>query len=72
ALESEGIASGVHYPIPLHLQPACAEYGYQLGSFPVTERVAERIVSLPMYAELTTEQLECVVAAVKKSLYTRV
>ncbi|MEO7022097.1 MAG: DegT/DnrJ/EryC1/StrS family aminotransferase, partial [Ktedonobacteraceae bacterium] len=42
ALESEGIASGVHYPIPLHLQPACAEYGYQLGSFPVTERVAER------------------------------
>jgi dTDP-4-amino-4,6-dideoxygalactose transaminase len=72
ALEAEGIASGVHYPIPLHLQPACAEYGYQRGSFPVTERVAERIVSLPMYPELTTEQLMCVVAAVKKALYTRV
>lgn len=68
ALEAEGVASGVHYPIPLHLQRACAEYGYQRGSFPVTERVAERIVSLPMYPELTAEQLEQVIHAVKKSL----
>ncbi|MGH2507628.1 MAG: DegT/DnrJ/EryC1/StrS family aminotransferase [Ktedonobacteraceae bacterium] len=72
ALEAEGIASGIHYPIPLHLQPACAEYGYQRGVFPVTERVAERIVSLPMYPELTAEQLAYVVAGVKKALYTRV
>ncbi|HEU5383083.1 MAG TPA: DegT/DnrJ/EryC1/StrS family aminotransferase [Ktedonobacteraceae bacterium] len=71
ALEAEGIASGIHYPVPLHLQPACAEYGYQRGSFPVTERVAERIVSLPMYPELTAEQLARVVAAVKKSLSTK-
>lgn len=68
ALEAEDIASGIHYPIPLHLQRACADYGYQRGSFPVTERVAERIVSLPMYPELTAEQLERVIAAVKKSL----
>lgn len=68
ALEAEGIATGVHFPIPLHLQPACADYGYQRGSFPVTERVAERIVSLPMYPELTEEQLNRVIATVKESL----
>lgn len=66
ALEAEGIASGVHYPVPLHLQPACAEYGYRRGSLPVTERIAERIVSLPMYPELTAEQLARVIAGVKK------
>jgi dTDP-4-amino-4,6-dideoxygalactose transaminase len=68
ALEIEGIASGVHYPIPLHLQPACESFGYSLGSFPVTERVAERIVSLPMYAELTTSQIEKVILSVKKAV----
>ncbi len=68
ALERDGVATGVHYPIPIHLQPACVEYGYQRGSLPVTERVAERIVSLPMYPELTDEQLAYVIAAVKKSL----
>lgn len=68
ALKAEGIATGVHYPIPLHLQPACADYGYQQGSFPVTEQIAERIVSLPMYPELTDEQLAHVIAAVKKSV----
>ena len=68
ALEAEGVATGVHYPIPLHLQPACADYGYQPGNFPVTEQAAKHIVSLPMYPELTPEQLEQVIAAVKKSL----
>jgi dTDP-4-amino-4,6-dideoxygalactose transaminase len=72
ALETDGIASGVHYPIPLHLQPACADYGYQPGAFPVTEQVAQRIVSLPMYPELTPEQLERVIAAIKKSLLANV
>jgi len=66
-LENEGIATGIHYPLPIHLQPACAEYGYQRGSLPVTERVAERIVSLPMYPELTPSQLACVIEAVKKA-----
>lgn len=63
-LADEGIATGIHYPIPLHLQLACEPYGYQRGMLPVTEAVAERIVSLPMYAELTREQLEVVVRAV--------
>lgn len=66
ALAAEGIATGVHYPLPIHLQPACAEYGYQRGSLPITEQVAERIVSLPMYPELTIEQLEQVIEAVKR------
>jgi dTDP-4-amino-4,6-dideoxygalactose transaminase len=57
ALTERGILTGVHYPIPLHLQPACAQYGYAKGSLPVTEAAAERILSLPMYAELTAEQV---------------
>ena len=67
-LAGEGIATGIHYPIPLHLQPACRQYGYTPGSLPVTERIAERIVSLPMYPELSTEQIQTVVKAIKKSL----
>jgi dTDP-4-amino-4,6-dideoxygalactose transaminase len=68
ALEQEGIGTNIHYPTPIHLQPACAVYGYTRGMLPVTEAVAERIVSLPMYPELTPEQLELVVAAVKKHM----
>lgn len=67
-LEQEGIATGIHYPIPIHLQPACARYGYTRGMLPVTEKVAEHIVSLPMYPELTTEQIQKVVNVVKKSI----
>ena len=67
ALEHQGIATAVHYPIPIHLQPACAHYGYKRGMLPVTEAVAERLVSLPMYPELTAEQIQAVVNAVKKS-----
>src|SRR6266571_3377805 len=65
-LEQEGIATGIHYPLPLHLQPACAQYGYTRGMLPVTEAAAERIVSLPMYPELTAEQIETVAAAIRK------
>ncbi|MEO8973478.1 MAG: DegT/DnrJ/EryC1/StrS family aminotransferase [Ktedonobacteraceae bacterium] len=67
SLAQEGIATGIHYPTPVHLQPACAGYGYSQGSLPVTEAVTERIVSLPMYPELTVEQVEMVAGAVKKS-----
>jgi dTDP-4-amino-4,6-dideoxygalactose transaminase len=68
ALEQEGIATGIHYPTPIHLQPACSQYGYVPGTLPVTEAVTSRIVSLPMYAELTTEQTQKVVNAVKTSM----
>ncbi len=57
-LAEQGVQTGVHYPVPLHLQPACQQYGWARGSLPVTEAAAERILSLPMYAELTEEQIE--------------
>ncbi len=55
-LKKQGIGSGIHYPIPLHLQKAYASMKYQRGDFPVTERAAEQIVSLPMFPQLTAEQ----------------
>lgn len=58
ALTERGILTGIHYPIPLHLQPACKQYGCTQGSLPVTEAAAERILSLPMYAELTSDQVQ--------------
>jgi dTDP-4-amino-4,6-dideoxygalactose transaminase len=59
-LASRGIATGIHYPIPIHLQPAYKDLGYERGDFPVTEAHAQGILSLPMYAELTREQIEFV------------
>ncbi len=66
ALEQEGIGTNIHYPTPIHMQPVCAKYGYQRGMLPVTEELAPRIVSLPMYPELTVEQVQFVINAVKK------
>jgi dTDP-4-amino-4,6-dideoxygalactose transaminase len=54
-LEEAGIESGLHYPIPLHLQEAYRSLGYQHGSFPVTETVVRRILSLPLYPGISTE-----------------
>lgn len=63
-LARRGVATGVHYPVPVHLQPAYADLGLGRGSFPRTERAAERILSLPMFAELTEEQIDVVVDAI--------
>jgi dTDP-3-amino-3,4,6-trideoxy-alpha-D-glucose transaminase len=62
-LARRGVQTGIHYPIPIHLQPAYRDLGYERGRFPKTEAAAERILSLPMFAELTDEQIEYVVAA---------
>jgi dTDP-4-amino-4,6-dideoxygalactose transaminase len=64
ALKRDGIGAGVHYPVPLHLQPALAYLGYREGGFPVSERLARRILSLPLYPELTEEQLSFVASRV--------
>jgi dTDP-4-amino-4,6-dideoxygalactose transaminase len=63
-LKEKGIATGVHYPIPLHLQPAYRYLGIPKGALPVTERVAAEVMSLPMYAELTDAQISRVADAV--------
>ena len=59
-LKSQGIASGIHYPVPVHLQKAMADLGFGPGDLPVTERIAGEILSLPMYPELTEEAIEFV------------
>jgi len=64
-LAEAGIGSGIHYPIPLHMQRAYQNLPYKKGDFPVTERVAAEIVSLPMFPQLSTEQQDVVVARVK-------
>ena len=61
-LGNAGVQSGIHYAVPLHLQPAYAHLGYRLGDFPVAESLAPRILSLPMFPEITREQVDHVVA----------
>jgi dTDP-4-amino-4,6-dideoxygalactose transaminase len=68
AMASRGIACGIHYPIPVHLQEAYRFLGHQKGSFPVAERCAEEFLSLPMYPELTQTQLGTVVQELKTLL----
>jgi len=68
ALTESGVGTGVHYPIPLHLQKAYAHLGHNEGSFPVTERVASEIVSLPIFPQLNRGQQDLVVDEVKKFL----
>ena len=60
ALKQKGISTGLHYPIPLHLQKAYQHIGLAVGSFPVAEACAKRLLSLPMYPELMEEQIRCV------------
>ena len=55
-LADANIDTGIHYPVPLHLQKAYKKLGYQQGDFPVTEKVASEILSLPMYPQLVAEQ----------------
>ena len=63
-LAGRGVATGVHYPVPCHRQPACAAYGYGPGSLPVTEACARQVLSLPVYPEMTEEQVQYVIEGV--------
>jgi dTDP-4-amino-4,6-dideoxygalactose transaminase len=67
-LKSKGIDAGIHYPLPVHLQPAYLKQGYGEISLPVTEQVADEIISLPMYPELTRDQIEYVAHSVREAL----
>jgi dTDP-4-amino-4,6-dideoxygalactose transaminase len=71
-LAAAGIGTGIHYPIPLHLQKAYESLGYQRGDFPVSEKIADEIVSLPMFPQLTAAQQKEVVAAVLSFVSARV
>jgi dTDP-4-amino-4,6-dideoxygalactose transaminase len=63
-LNEAGIGTGIHYPVPLHLQKAYRVLNYRKGDFPVCERIAGEIVSLPMHPQLTAEQQSRVVEQV--------
>jgi len=68
-LAEAGVESGIHYPVPLHLQPAYAHLGHRPGDFPVAERLAAEILSLPMFPEVTEEQQEYVLSALATALH---
>jgi dTDP-4-amino-4,6-dideoxygalactose transaminase len=68
ALKAAGIETGIHYPIPLHEQPAYARLGHKPEDFPVTHALASKLLSLPMYPELTDEQIHCVVDTLKRTM----
>jgi dTDP-4-amino-4,6-dideoxygalactose transaminase len=67
-LKARDISTGIHYPIPLHLQPAYRHLGHKEGDFPITEECARQVLSLPMYPELTQSQMEEVARAIKELL----
>lgn len=64
SLKAAGIETGVHYPTPVHLQPAHADLNYRPGAFPISESAAETVLSLPMFPELRDEQVQAVIDAV--------
>jgi dTDP-4-amino-4,6-dideoxygalactose transaminase len=68
ALADAGVQTGVHYPMPVHLQPAYRDLGYQAGDFPVSEGVAAEVLSLPMFPELTSGQIGTVAGLLKAGL----
>ena len=65
-LGEKDVASGLHYPVPLHLQPCFEHLGYKKGDLPVTEDLADNCLSLPMFPELTEEQVKYVCECVKE------
>jgi dTDP-4-amino-4,6-dideoxygalactose transaminase len=65
-LKKKGIGSSIYYPLPLHLQPCFAYLRYSEGAFPESERAAKEVISLPVYPELTTAQLDEVIGAVRE------
>jgi len=71
ALSAAGIGTGIHYPVPVHLQKAYGELGYGRGDFPVTEAIANRFLSLPIYAELQPEQVANVVLELENASLVR-
>ena len=72
ALRGSQIETGVHYPIPVHLQPAYADARYGIGAFPESERAATEVLSLPMFPEMTDSQILTVADAVGRAAIERI
>jgi dTDP-4-amino-4,6-dideoxygalactose transaminase len=68
ALQAAGVATGIHYPVPVHLQKAYAQLGYRTGDFPVTEMLARQFISLPIYPELQADQSSTVISELRNAL----
>jgi dTDP-4-amino-4,6-dideoxygalactose transaminase len=69
-LADKGVSTGIHYPIPIHLQPAYRSLGYQEADFPVTAGYAKQLLSLPMYPELTPDMIAYVSQAIERFVET--
>ncbi len=65
-LAGQGIGSGIHYPHPVHLEPVFANLGYKTGDFPIAEKAAQQVLSIPMYPEMSAEQINTVAAAINE------
>ena len=65
-LHAAGIGAGVHYPVPIHLQGAFRHLGHRAGDFPVAEKAASEILTLPLFAEISADQQERVAAELRK------
>jgi dTDP-4-amino-4,6-dideoxygalactose transaminase len=65
-LEQNGIGAGIHYPMPVHYQPAYRDLGYREGDFPEAERASREVLSLPLFPELTEEEVRCVCSVVRE------
>ena len=67
-LAEMGVACGIHYPVPIHLQQAYRSLKYEAGAFPIAERAARQLISLPMFPELSPAQVEAVAEGVKEAV----
>jgi dTDP-4-amino-4,6-dideoxygalactose transaminase len=68
-LDEAGVQTAIHYPIPVHLQPAYADLGYSRGDFPASERAAREVLSLPIYPELSPESVGYIASAVAQDVH---
>jgi dTDP-4-amino-4,6-dideoxygalactose transaminase len=71
ALQAQHIQTGVHYPTPIHLLEAWTGLGYKRGDFPVSEEVASEVLSLPMYPELSSEEIRLIASIVRENASAR-
>ena len=65
-LAEAGVGTEIYYPLPLHLQPALASYGYKTGAFPVSEQLAKEVLALPIFAELTEDEIATVAGLIRE------